>query len=189
MAATLAVVPPPDDGTGADRLVAIEADGDPRGKRYTDDDREAAYLLWSTTAKQSLQAVGRATGISCSTLGTWHQTKRWQDRYESEQHARAQLLRSGIVGKVAGEIEKSVDVLIEIRDNTEAANRDRRQAAVDLLSLAGLNPNAKQAEPPKPAPRYTPTDDRAEDDPHLPMDQRVARAMERQRRRREDWNQ
>jgi hypothetical protein len=177
MVAELHALPPPP----VDALVAVASEPSPHGKRYDAEQKEACYLLWSTTAKRSLQAVSRTTGISPSTLGTWHQRDRWQERYEAEQAERAALLRLSIVGKVAEEIDSCIDTLIEIKNDKSAANRDRITSTITLLSLAGLNPNAKpdptaQA---KPVPRYSPPDD------DLPIDDSPEAAYQRIQRRRE----
>jgi hypothetical protein len=141
MSAALTVVPPPT----ADDLAL---------SRFPAEDREAAFQAWRIC--RSLKQTADVTGISIGTLRSWSQRDSWVKRAESEDAERAEIARSHILNRVAGEVTRSVEVLIAIRDDVAASNRDRRQAAVDLLAIFGISvatpdPNAF----PKPTTRRT----------------------------------
>jgi hypothetical protein len=150
------------------------------GNRYATEDRESAYQSWHVT--RSVKQVSEITGIPIGTLRSWSQRDSWTQRAESEDAERAELAKSHILGRVADEVAKSVEVLVAIRDDGGASNRDRRQAAVDILGIFGINvskpdPHALV----KPTPHY-----QAEDEP---IDMTPAAAAERIRLRRERWQQ
>src|SRR5215218_9075407 len=122
--ATLTVVPPPT----TDELAP---------NRFPVEDREAAYVAWKLS--RSIKQTSDVTGIPIGTLRSWSQRYSWTRRAESEDAERAEIARAHIVSKVTDQVGKSVDVLIGIRDDATASHRDRRQAAVDLLGIFGIN--------------------------------------------------
>lgn len=150
------------------------------GNRYATEDREAAYQSWLLA--RSVKQVSESTGIPIGTLRSWSQRDSWTQRAESEDAERTELAKSHILGRVADEVAKSVEVLVAIRDDADASNRDRRQAAVDILGIFGINvskpdPSAHA----KPTPRYQ-TDEEI-------IDITPSAAAERIRLRRERWQQ
>jgi hypothetical protein len=160
-----------------DDLVAVEPEANPPSNRFAAEDREAAYVAWKLS--RSLKQTADVTGVAIGTLRSWSQRDSWVKRAESEDAERAEIARSHILNRVSGEVTKSVEVLIAIRDDATASNRDRRQAAVDLLGIFGINvskpdPNAF----PKPTMRHEFDDD-------MPTDNTPEAAYARIQRRRE----
>ena len=44
---------------------------DPRGRRYTAEEREHAYLTWRVVGRRSLAAAAELLGVAENTVGAW----------------------------------------------------------------------------------------------------------------------
>jgi hypothetical protein len=120
-----------------------DSDPNPNGRRYTQEDREAAYLLWKTTAQRSQRKTAELLDIAGSTIGTWSQKDGWVERAEREAAEAAESVRTSMGAMLLPEIMKSVETIIEIRDDKTAPPRDRLAAAMQMLGLAGIAPVTK----------------------------------------------
>ena len=160
--------------------------GDPHGKRYTPEEKEHAYGVWKWSAGRSLAKTADATGIAASTLGSWHQRDNWTGRAKTEDDELAQSVKLSIAGKITGEVVKSIETVVAIRDDTTASNRDRFLAATWIAGVGGVSPISKGElgilSQPTPEPTQ-PTEPEAIDTHTLTIDQLMERERERRRRR------
>lgn len=116
---------------------------DPRGQRYTDIDKEAAYQLWRTAGGRSCRRVGEALGIHVNTLYDWRDKHAWIARADSEDSEDVVAIRHGVAALVTQQLVKNVQTAVEIRDNPENAPRDRMAAVQWLSGIAGVSPVMK----------------------------------------------
>lgn len=127
----------------ADELVAIDHDDrDPRGKRYTPEDRETAYLVWKAHGRSITKAADKI-GATEATVGNWKRGDGWDARAAREDRITQGAARATVAATIATELEKSIATVVEIRDDTTAAKRDRFLAATWLAGVAGVAPVVK----------------------------------------------
>jgi hypothetical protein len=138
----------------------VNFDGDPRGRRYAALDREQAYLMWKVACRRSFTKTADVTGIAVNTLRTWHKDDGWSARAEADDDEARKVARVALAAHVVDEVQKSLDVIIAIRDDATASTRDRLNAAVYILGISGVAPVTKADSPAlftaeaEPAPRY-----------------------------------
>lgn len=111
---------------------------DPRGTRYTREQKEEAYLLWRTGAGRSLRKVAELTGISAGTLSNWARDEDWATRAQRDDAETAKLLQSCIGSVIIEQALKSLDTVIHLRDDAATPPKVRLDAAVFMAGLAGV---------------------------------------------------
>src|SRR5262245_24202854 len=115
---------------------------DPRGKRYTSDAKEAAYLTWRANGR-SITKAADAIGATEATVGNWKRSEDWGRRADREDRVDQDAARNAVASTVAAELAKSLRTVVEIRDDPNANKKDRLAAAFFLLGIAGIAPVAK----------------------------------------------
>jgi len=119
-------------------LQLLDFDGDPRGRRYAPVDRERAYGHW--LAIRSLARTASDLGIAEGTLRSWAREDEWRQRAEqADQEAGASALRS-LVSVATNEVAKSLQVVVNLRDDESVAPKVRLDAAVFVLGIWGIAP-------------------------------------------------
>jgi hypothetical protein len=111
----------------------------PNGRRYTEADREAAYLLWRTSGR-SLRRVAESLAVAASTVGTWSQAGGWVARAEREDAEEAESVRASIRGTALPRALKAIAFAERVMDDDRAPYRDRLAAAFWLAGIAGIAP-------------------------------------------------
>src|SRR5262245_10021281 len=109
-------------------LVPLDAERDARGRRYSDDEREAGYVIWKAHGRSSTATADRV-GCAEGTIQAWRRADGWDARCAREMEAEADAARTAVAALVTPELAKSIAVVVKIRDDEGAANRDRLQAA------------------------------------------------------------
>ena len=128
----------------ADVVRLLDSPTNPHGRRYSPEEKEAAYQLWRTTAGRSHRRVAEATGIAASTVGTWSQEDGWVERARREDDEDAKSVRRSIRAVVNEQVLKSVEVAVKLRDDEKVPPKTRLDAAVWLPGIGGVAP-VKQA--------------------------------------------
>jgi hypothetical protein len=123
----------------AQPIPIVNGRSDPRGNRYSADDREKAYLTWRAHGR-NLAKVVELCGISEGTAGAWKRNDGWERRAAREDDVEREANRRRVAATVAGEPGKSLAVVVAIRDDETASKRDRLDAAKFLLGVAGIAP-------------------------------------------------
>jgi transcriptional regulator with XRE-family HTH domain len=113
------------------------------GNRYTAADRERAYQLWRISAGRSLRKLADLSGIAHSTLASWSKEERWQDRASREDFEEAESVRQSLGSVLNDQVIKSIETVVEIRDDLTASKKDRLNAAQWLAGVAGVAPVQK----------------------------------------------
>lgn len=121
----------------------LDFTGHPNGRRYSAEDREAAYLCWKLAAGRSLRKCAEVTGVSASTLGTWQQEDGWVARSEREDTDGAESMRRSIQSRVIQHADTVVEMMVEIMNDKTKQARDRMEAGKWLAGLAGVAPIIK----------------------------------------------
>ena len=123
----------------------FDSPDNPTCRRYTDQDREAAYQLWRTTAGRSLRRVAESTGVALSTVAAWSQREGWVERAKRDDDDDRRSVRSSIASLVMGEALKSVEVVRKLRDDETGKTpaKVRFDSATWLAGLAGIVPVTK----------------------------------------------
>ena len=114
----------------------------PNGRRYSQDEKDAAFELWRTTGGRSLRAVAEATSIAASTLGTWHQRDDWPGRAKRADQDARKSVRLSIGSVVTREILKSIQTAITLRDDAlgKTPAKVRLEAAQWIAGVGGVAP-------------------------------------------------
>jgi len=116
----------------------LDFDGDPRGRRYAPVDRERAYGHW--LAIRSLARTASDLGIAEGTLRAWARDDEWRQRAEqADREAGAVALRS-LVSVATNEVAKSLQVVVNLRDDERVAPKVRLDAAIFVLGIWGIAP-------------------------------------------------
>jgi transposase-like protein len=139
------------------RLVDDADGGDPRGRRYTPEEKARAYLVWRIAGGRSLAKTAKLTGVGEGALAAWHRTEGWARRAEREDELAAYAARGSILATVVDELQKSIATVTGIRDDPTASARDRLAASVWLAGVAGVVPIKDPTTIPKPAHDNTPS--------------------------------
>jgi transcriptional regulator with XRE-family HTH domain len=113
------------------------------GTRYTTADRERTYQLWRVSAGRSLRKLAELSGISHGTLANWSREERWQDRAFREDREEAELIRETLGSVLNDQVIRSIETMVEIRDDVTASKKDRLNAAQWLAGVAGVAPVQK----------------------------------------------
>lgn len=125
------------------------ADTSAHGRRYSPQQKEAAYSVWKAVAR-SMAKTAAATGISRNTLTDWHRHGEWSSRADQEDRETGDAFRD-IHWKILGDqVLPNILTAIEIRDNTDASNKDRLNAVQWLSGIVGFKEAEKQVERPQP---------------------------------------
>jgi hypothetical protein len=111
----------------------------PNGRRYTDADKEAAYVLWRTYGR-SLRKTADALAVAPSTVGTWQQSGGWVARAEREDAEEAESVRASIHRTALPRALKAIAFVERVVDDDRAPYRDRLNAAFWLAGVAGFAP-------------------------------------------------
>lgn len=110
------------------------------GKRYTPEDKAAAYECWRTFGARSLRKVSELTGIAVSTLGTWSQAEGWVKRAaEDAKHERKSVLTS-IETIVSNQRIEAIERMIDIAKDAQTPTRDKIAANIWLAGIGGVVP-------------------------------------------------
>lgn len=121
----------------------IDITSSPNGNRYSEAEKEAAYLCWRIPAGRSLRKAAELMNISASTLGTWSQTHGWVKRADEEAADAAESMRLSIESRVIGVAHEVVEVFEGILKDKTASARDRMEAGKWLAGIAGVAPVIK----------------------------------------------
>jgi hypothetical protein len=111
----------------------------PNGRRYSDADKEAAYVLWRTCGR-SLRKTAEALAVAPSTIGTWQQSGRWVERADREDAEESESVRASIRGTALPRAVKAIAFIERVIDDEGAPYRDRLNAAFWLAGVAGFAP-------------------------------------------------
>jgi hypothetical protein len=111
----------------------------PNGRRYTEADKEAAYVLWRTYGR-SLRKTADALAVAPSTVGTWQQSGRWVERADREDAEEAESVRASIQRTALPRALKAIAFVERVLDDDRAPYRDRLNAAFWLAGIAGVAP-------------------------------------------------
>lgn len=115
----------------------------PNGRRYSEADRESAYVAWRLNSGRSIRKAAEITGISTSTIATWHQDHNWRERADREEDDEAKSIRKSIRNLVTADLELAYKVAREIMLNKENSPRDRMDAVKWIGGLGGMAPVVK----------------------------------------------
>jgi hypothetical protein len=120
------------------------------GRRYTTEEREAAFLSWVAVDRRSFAKTGKSTAIAESTLREWARLDDWTGRAAEWDVAAAESARVGVFSTVTEELAKSIKTVVDIRDDPTQPGRVRLDAALAVLAIAGIStrpaPSAKPAD-------------------------------------------
>lgn len=116
---------------------------DPRSRRYTEDEKNGAYLLWRVTAGRSCREVARRLDVHEQTVAAWRDAGRWVERADKEDSEDVQSMRHAIGAVVATEVVPSLETARKLRDDPNVDARVRLDAAKWLAGLAGVAPVSK----------------------------------------------
>lgn len=133
-------------------LTVLEGDAihtSPHGRRYSPAEKEAAFSVWKSQVR-SLAKTSELMGIARNTLADWHRDGDWASRADQEDREAGDIFKETYWSVIAGQVLPSIRTAIEIRDNTEASNKDRLNASQWLAGLAGVLPAIKPVERPQP---------------------------------------
>lgn len=111
-----------------------------QGNRYTDADKEAAYQYWRTAGGRSFRRTASKLKIADNTIRSWAQSQDWAVRANSEDNEDVYAVRAGTAALVTQELVKSIETVVEVRDDPAAKHKDRLMAAFWLAGLAGVSP-------------------------------------------------
>ena len=115
--------------------------GDPRGRRYTTEDREHAYLTWRVVGRRSLAATADLLGIAENTLRAWAREDDWRLRSDRDDADAAELARQSLATLATSEVVKSLEVVTRLRDDPATPARTRLDAAIYVLGVWGVGPS------------------------------------------------
>lgn len=124
------------------RLQVVKTGEIDTGKRYTDQDRDGAYLLWRTTAGRSCRKVAHRLGINERTIYNWRDSHGWIDKANHEDQDDYASSRIGVAAIVVNELVPSIEEAVRIRDHG-TDDKVRLAAAQWLAGLAGVSPVSK----------------------------------------------
>lgn len=124
----------------ASALQLINSDIDPRGRRYTPEDREHAYITWRVVGRRSLTKTSELTGIAENTLRAWFRHDEWKYRSDREDGDAAELARQSLATLATNEVVKSLEVVTQLRDDPSTPAKTRLDAAIFVLGLWGVAP-------------------------------------------------
>ena len=114
---------------------------DPRGRRYTTEDREHAYLTWRVVGRRSLAATAELLGIAENTVRAWAREDDWRQRSDRDDADAAELARQSLTTLATNEVVKSLEVVTRLRDDPATPARTRLDAAVYILGVWGVVPS------------------------------------------------
>lgn len=161
---------------------------DPRGRRYSDLEREQAYVTWRYEGRRSFTKTSELTTIAVNTLRSWHQSDGWAERADTEDSEAIEMVRVALAAEIVDEATKSLDTIKKVRDDASAPHKVRLDAAIWVMGVLGVSPIAKTANlerpaPPAPAENALPSLDAIDFDNLTPAEQRQA-LLDRERQRR-----
>lgn len=113
------------------------------GRRYTTEEKEAAYQLWRIAAGRSVSEVARKLGIERNTVTTWRDQDGWIARADQDDTEAFASSKHGVAALVVTELVANIETAKEIRDNHANSPKDRLAAAQWLAGLAGVSPVSK----------------------------------------------
>src|SRR5262245_34443972 len=116
-------------------LQLLNSDVDPRGRRYTAEDREYAYLTWRVVGRRSLVKTRELTGIAENTLRSWAKEESWRERSDREDADVVELARQSLATIATNEVVKSLEVITGLRDDPATPAKVRFDAAAFVLGL------------------------------------------------------
>lgn len=114
-----------------------------QGKRYTDQDRDAAYFLWRTSAGRSCRKVASQLSINPRTIYTWRDDHDWINRANQDDQDDYASSRIGVAAVVVNQLVPSILRAVAIRDDPNVDPRVQLDAAKWLAGLAGVSPVSK----------------------------------------------
>jgi hypothetical protein len=124
-------------------IEAIEPYKAPQSKRYTDQERAAAYLYWRTAGGRSIRKTSIRFSITPDTIYAWRDRDDWITKANQEDHDDYASSRIGVAAIVVNELVPSIETARTIRDDPTAKHKDRLAAAMWLAGLAGVSPVSK----------------------------------------------
>jgi len=113
---------------------------DPRGRRYTAEEREHAYLTWRVVSRRSLAATAELMGVAENTVRAWAREDDWRRRSDREDADAAELARQSLATLATNEVVKSLEVVTRLRDEPSTPAKTRLDAAIYVLGLWGVVP-------------------------------------------------
>lgn len=119
-------------------LQLLNSVSDTRGNRYTDAEREAAFLCWSTVGRRSFAATSEKTGVAENSLRQWAKAGDWSGRVKVQDAEAAELAKVAVLAGVTAELDRSIAKLVDLRD-TAKNERVMLEAALALLNIAGIS--------------------------------------------------
>lgn len=124
----------------ADPVQLFYSSGDPRGRRYTPEEKESAYLTWRLAGRRSLAKTAEIAGIAENTIRSWAKEEGWQQRAEQDDEDASQLARQALASMTTNEVVKSLETVVALRDDPNTPARTRLDAAEYLLGVWGVSP-------------------------------------------------
>jgi hypothetical protein len=114
----------------------------PNGRRYTEGDKDAVYLVWKTAAGRSRRKTAELTGVSANTVDGWAKDGDWVGRARREDAEDARSLNEALRGVVATHALRSIEVAAKLRDDESGKTpaKTRLEAAIWLAAVAGIAP-------------------------------------------------
>ena len=128
--------------------------GDPRGRRYTDGDRLAAYRVWTVTARRSFRATSVLTGVAENTLRGWAVEDGWSARAAAEDEEAAESTKVAVLaggGGRAGASRRHAGRAARRGDQRTRPARRRARAPRDRRDQSQARGGRATKEPAKPA--------------------------------------
>jgi len=116
---------------------------DPRGRRYSADDRERTYLVWRLAGRRSFTKTAELTSIAVNTIRSWHREDGWAARSDAEDRENLEMVRVALAAGIVDEATKSLDTIKAIRDDTTAQHKVRLDAAIWVMGVLGVSPVQK----------------------------------------------
>ena len=133
-------------------VLSPEPDGaNPHGRRYTAQEKEAAYLSWRTLYGRSRRRTAKELNISPSTLERWHAEDGWDARADAEDQEDAVGARVSMAARVLPMLDKALARLEKVIDAPDTPATGIVKATELLANLAGVGPANRGAPPLAPA--------------------------------------
>ncbi len=118
---------------------------DPRGRRYTEQDRRDAFLVFATVAERSWSKAADLSGISIPTLRSWAKMDRWTALLREQDQESGRVFSGLLNSRLLLEADKSISTAAQLRDDAGQPGHVRLEAAKWLAGLAGYAPIHRSA--------------------------------------------
>jgi hypothetical protein len=128
----------------AQPIQIVRPSDSPNARRYTEAERESAYLLWRTCGR-SIRKTAEALNLFPSTVGPSHRAGGAVERAEREDAEEGDQARASIRGRALPRALKAIAYVEKVGDDETAPVKDRLNAAFWLAGIGGVSP-VKQSE-------------------------------------------